>query len=140
MEADAPLSSDDEGAGRAIVKRVQESWNAGDGDAFATPFQPDADYVIVNGARIKGREAIAHGHSALFATLYRDSHNVVTVQSLPLLRPDVAVAHVEWNLEYHVGDEGHHSHTINTMVLTKEGGEWRIAAFHNTPILEERRL
>ncbi len=62
----AQNSSTDEAAIRQIVQQVQDGWNAHDGKAFAAPFAPDADYVVVNGMNLKGREVIEKGHMAIF--------------------------------------------------------------------------
>jgi uncharacterized protein (TIGR02246 family) len=125
-------ASVDETAIRQIVQQIQDSWNAHDGKAFAAPFAPDADYVVVNGMRIKGREAIEKGHTQIFTTIYKDSHNLGTIKSLRFLRPDVAVVHIEWNLE--VRPDAEKNQAINTMIMTREAGKWSIAAFHNTPV------
>ena len=130
----AQNSSADEAAIRQVVKQVEDAWNAHDGKAFAAPFATDADYVVVNGMMLKGREAIEAGHTQIFTTIYKESHNVGTVKSIRFLRPDVAIVHVEWNLEFKAGGEARKGHAMNTMVMAKEGGKWSIAAFHNTPI------
>jgi uncharacterized protein (TIGR02246 family) len=127
----------DEAAIRQVVKQVEDAWNVHDGKAFAAPFATDADYVVVNGMYAKGRQAIEGGHTAIFTTIYKDSRNVATVKSVRFLRPDVAVAHVEWNLEFKMNGETKKGHAMNTMILTKEGGKWSIAAFQNTPIQPE---
>lgn len=132
-------SSADETALRQVVKQVEDGWNAHDGKAFAAPFAANADYVVVNGMQLKGREAIEKAHTGIFTTIYKDSHNVGTVKSIRFLRPDVAVVHIEWNLEFRMGGETRKGHAINTMVLTKEGGKWSIAAFQNTPVQAEGR-
>lgn len=138
--AQTPQSSNkDEAAIRQIVRQVQDGWNTHDGKAFAAPFAADADYVVVNGMSLKGREVIEKGHIAIFTTIYKDSHNVGTVKSIRFLRPDVAVVHVEWNLEFRVGGETKKGHAINTMVMTNDGGKWSIAAFQNTPVQPEGR-
>ena len=129
----------DETAIRQVVKLVENGWNTHDGKAFAAPFATDADYVVVNGTTIKGREAIEKGHTAIFTTFYKDSHNVSTVKSIRFLRPDVAVVHIEWNLEFRAGGETRKGHAMNTMVMTKDGDKWSIAAFQNTPIQAEGR-
>jgi uncharacterized protein (TIGR02246 family) len=131
-------SSADEARVRQVVQQIQEGWNAHDGKGFAAPFAADADYVVVNGMKLKGREAIEKGHTEIFATIYKDSHNVGAVKSVRFLRPDVAVVHVEWNLEFRTGGETAKAHAISTMVMTKEGDKWSVAVFQNTPILEGR--
>lgn len=132
-------TSTDEAALRQLVKQVEAGWNAHDGKAFAAPFAIDADYVVVNGMSIKGREAIEKGHTAIFSNIYKDSHNIGTIRDVRFLRPDVAIVHIEWNLEFQMGGEKKQTQAINTMVMTKEGQQWSIAAFHNTPIQNERR-
>jgi uncharacterized protein (TIGR02246 family) len=127
-------SKSDEAAIRKVVQQVQDGWNAKSGEAFAAPFAADADYVVVNGLKLKGRDLIEKGHMSIFLTVYKDSHNVATVQSIRFLRPDVAVVHVEWNLEFRLNEKTEKGHAINTMVMTKDGGKWRIAAFQNTSI------
>jgi uncharacterized protein (TIGR02246 family) len=130
----SPKQSKDEIAVREIVKQVEDGWNARDGKAFAAPFAADADYVVVNGMNVKGREAIEKGHIGIFTTIYKDSRNAATIKSVRFLRPDVAVVHVEWNLEFRVGGETQKGHAMNTMIMTKDGGKWSIDAFQNTPI------
>lgn len=119
---------------RQIVKTVEAGWNAHDGKAFAAPFAADADYVVVNGMYIKGKDAIEQGHIGILTTVYKDSRNAATIKSIRFLRPDVAVVHVEWNLEYKANAETRNNRAMNTMIMTKDSGKWSILAFHNTPI------
>jgi uncharacterized protein (TIGR02246 family) len=120
----------DESAIRHIVQKVQEGWNAGDGAAFAAPFAEDADYVIVNGAHIKGRAVIGAGHQQIFDTVYKGSHNTLTVEDIRFLRSDVAVARVLAHLQF--GEQT--ANARSTWVLTKAGGAWQVAAFQNTAV------
>jgi uncharacterized protein (TIGR02246 family) len=131
--------AEDEAAIRKIVTRLQEGWNAGDGKAFAAPFAVDADYVVVNGMRIKGRNAIEAGHQRIFDTVYKNSNNTASVQSVRFLRDDVAVAHVEWHLKTSQDGAAREGKAMNTLFLTRESGQWSIAAFHNTPIESAQR-
>ena len=127
-------AAQDEAAIRAAIKSVEDAWNAHDGKAFAAPFAADADYVVVNGAHIKGRDVIEQGHTQIFSTMYKDSRNAAAVKSVRFIRPDVAVAHVEWSLEFKAGGETRKARAINTMIFTREDGRWSIAAFQNTPV------
>ncbi|HVF49953.1 MAG TPA: SgcJ/EcaC family oxidoreductase [Pyrinomonadaceae bacterium] len=129
----------DEASVRRIVQQLQDGWNAHDGRAFAAPFAADADYVVVNGMKLNGREAIEKGHTGIFTTIYKESKNAATIKSIRFLRSDVAVAHVEWNLEFRIGGETRKAQAMSTLVLTKEGGKWSIAAFQNTPVQTEGR-
>ena len=118
---------------REVIAAVEAGWNAGDGDRFAAQFAEDADYVIVDGSYIKGRQTIARGHQQIFDTIYRDSHNVAQVQHIRFLSDDVAVAHVEWNLTLKQETAAHKA--MNTMIMTKSNGAWSITAFQNTPVI-----
>ena len=126
--------SKDEAAIRANVEQIAKGWNMKSGAEFAKPFAEDADYVVVNGAHIKGRAANAAGHQQIFDTIYKDSRNAGTIKQIRFVRPDVAVVHVEWNLSFKVNGEEKKGHALSTMVMTKEKGKWNIAAFQNTAI------
>lgn len=126
--------AEDEAAIRSLVTRIQEGWNTRDGKAFAAPFAEDADYVVINGMYIKGRTAIAKGHQGIFDTIYKNSHNTGTVQGVRFLRDDVAVVHVSWHLKWTNNGVAHEGKARNTLVVTKEKGQWSIVAFHNTSI------
>jgi len=126
--------SKDEAAIRANVEQMAKGWNMKSGAEFAKPFAEDADYVVVNGAHIKGRAANAAGHQQIFDTIYKDSRNAGTVKQIRFVRLDVAVVHVEWNLSFKVNGEEQKGHALSTMVMTKEKGKWSIAAFQNTAI------
>ncbi len=126
--------SKDEAAIRANVEQMAKGWNMKSGAEFAKPFAEDADYVVVNGAHIKGRAANAAGHQQIFDTIYKDSRNAWTIKQIRFVRPDVAVVHVEWNLSFKVNGEEQKGHALSTMVMTKEKGKWSIAAFQNTAI------
>jgi uncharacterized protein (TIGR02246 family) len=56
----------DEAAIRALYQQVIDGWNAGSGDAFAAPFEEDADQVGFDGTHFKGRKEIASFHQDLF--------------------------------------------------------------------------
>jgi uncharacterized protein (TIGR02246 family) len=131
----SPARAGDEAAIRRIVAQLESGWNAGDGEAFAAPFASDADYVIVNGMRIKGRAAIDEGHRRIFSTVYKGSRNAASILAIRFLRGDVAVAHVEWHLKFYEARAPREKKAITTLVLVKEGGRWIITAFQNTPIV-----
>jgi uncharacterized protein (TIGR02246 family) len=130
--------AEDEAAIRAIVTRLQDAWNAGDSKAWSAPFAEDADYVVVNGLKIKGREMIEAGHRRIFDTVYKESHNSASVQSIRFLRDDIAITHVEWRLKLNEGGAPKEKKAMCSMVMTKDKGRWVITAFHNTPILDAR--
>ena len=122
----------DEAAIREGVKQLETGWNTKSGALFAKPFTDDADYVVINGLYIKGRNAIETGHQRIFDTIYKDTTISLTVKQIRFLRPDVAVVHVSGHRDGPtkelVGD------AMMTLMMTKEQQGWRIAAFQNTSV------
>jgi uncharacterized protein (TIGR02246 family) len=128
----AELAPADRAALENIVRRLEAAWNAMDGAAFAAPFAPDADFVTIRGEHPRGRAAIAAGHAAIFQTIYAGSTIHCTIEGARLLRPEVALVHVRSVLDAPKGPlAGRHGARFS-LVLTKEGGGWEIAALHNT--------
>jgi uncharacterized protein (TIGR02246 family) len=125
-------STADRSAINAIVAGLEAAWNAGDGGRFGAPFAADADFVTIRAEHLRGREAIANGHAAIFRTIYAGSVNRFTIESLRFLRPDLALVHVDAALDAPVGPlAGKHTAKFSA-VLTREPGGWQIASFHNT--------
>jgi uncharacterized protein (TIGR02246 family) len=127
-----PIDSSDRAAIEAIVSQLESAWNAGDGQAFGAPFTPDADFVTIRAEHFRGRDAIASGHAGIFWTIYAGSVVRYTVESVRLLRPDVALLHVYSILNAPSGPlAGQHMSRFSA-VLTRDAGGWQIASFHNT--------
>jgi uncharacterized protein (TIGR02246 family) len=115
-----------------IVRQLEAAWNAMDGLAFAAPFAADAEFVNIRGEYFRGRSAIAAGHTALFQGIYAGSTNHCAVEGARVLRPEVALVRVHSVLHAPGGPlAGRHAARFS-LVLTKEGDTWEIAALHNT--------
>jgi uncharacterized protein (TIGR02246 family) len=115
-----------------IVRQLETAWNAMDGSAFAAPFTLDADFVNIRGEHHRGRPGIAAGHDAIFRSFYHGSTVALTLEAARLLRSDVALVHVHSSLDAPQGPMAGRHGARFSMVLTKGGGHWEIAAFHNT--------
>ncbi|HEX6750155.1 MAG TPA: SgcJ/EcaC family oxidoreductase [Longimicrobium sp.] len=121
-----------------IVQALQDAWNAGDSAGFAAPFAGDADFVNIVGMHARGRDAIAAGHEHIFRTIYAGSRVEYRLKSARLLRADVALAHVDAKLHVPAGPAAGDMAALWSAVLTRDGGAWKIASFHNT-LVQERR-
>lgn len=122
----------DEAALRENVKQLETGWNTKSGAVFAKPFAEDADYVVINGMYLKGRAAIEAAHQRIFDTIFKDTTISLTVKQIRFLRPDVAVVHVNGMRQ---GPEKElNEGALITFVMTKEKGNWTIAAFQNTAV------
>jgi uncharacterized protein (TIGR02246 family) len=121
--------AEDEKAVRNAIAGLVQSWNSHDMKSFAQLCAEDCDYVNISGTDEKGRAEIERHHTEIHAGKYKDSHLTATSLTVRFLRPDVALAHVGWEVLY--GD-GKKETSFQTLVLTKEGNHWLIAAAHNT--------
>jgi uncharacterized protein (TIGR02246 family) len=141
LYAAVPAAADnaDEAAIRENVRQLEAGWNAKSGARFARPFAADADYVVINGSYIKGQEAIAQSHQRIFDTFYKESTLSLSVKQVRMLRPDVAVVHVTGTNKVPRGAETQVGEAIMTLLMTKESGAWKIAAFQNTGVPAEAR-
>ena len=131
--------SKDETAIRKLIQQIQDGWNGHDAKAAAAPFAADADFVVVTGLHLKGRDDIEKGFAFRLAQPdYKASKNTITIKSIRFLRPDVAVVHTTFDIEYSEGGEVKKDHAIETAVVTKERGKWSIIAFQNTVIAPQQ--
>jgi uncharacterized protein (TIGR02246 family) len=76
-----------------LYRRLESAWNAADGDAFAEPFTNDADFVDITGSHHRSKRAIAEGHKAIFATIYKGSTIAVDVIGARQLAPETLLVH-----------------------------------------------
>jgi len=139
----------DEEAVRNVVNGFSEAWNRHDMNALGALFTPDADFVNVVGTHWTGRESIqlntAFFHGAIPADsagvtlpksaygIFKTSNSTSKQVDVRLLRKDVAVAHVQNELQ---GDARTKDprHSLLVMILTKENGRWLLAVVQNTEI------
>ncbi|HET8844832.1 MAG TPA: SgcJ/EcaC family oxidoreductase [Ktedonobacteraceae bacterium] len=121
-----------------LFQQMIDGWNQGNGQAYAAPFTEDADYVIVDGKQVKGREVIAFGHQYIFNTVFKGSRMQGQVKDIRFLSADIALMHAEGVLQM-PGQAGSVSEQPSTMTIVaiRQTERWGFTAFHNTR-LEER--
>jgi uncharacterized protein (TIGR02246 family) len=124
----------DEAAIRENVQQMESGWNAKSGASYAKPFAEDADFVIINGVHIRGHAAIEKNHQQIFDTIYKNTTVSLTVKQIRFLRPDVAVVHVSGHRDAPEAEHELVTDATMVMVMTKEGGQWKIASFQNTKV------
>jgi len=124
--------AEDEAMIRANVKQMETGWNAHDGKAFAAPFAADADYIVINGMLLKGREAIGQAHQRIFDTIFKDTKLKIEIRQIRFLRSDVAIIHTKANVVKKDDAFPAVAGAFPSLVLSKDGGKWQIVAFQNT--------
>jgi uncharacterized protein (TIGR02246 family) len=125
--------SADEAAVRALYQQLMDGWNQGSGDAFAAVFTEDGDLIGFDGTHFKGRQEIAPFHQRLFDKWLKGSRLVGEVKDVRFLSPDVALMHaVGGTMLRGKSEPVPERDSIQTLVATRQDGEWRLAAFQNT--------
>jgi uncharacterized protein (TIGR02246 family) len=120
--------------------RQGETWSRHDAKAYAALFTADADVVNVVGWWWKGRDELERKLTEAFKFVFKDSRLTITDVETRFIGPDVAVAHARWSMTGARTPAGipEPREGIQTLVFTKEGGHWLIAAFQNTHSVPER--
>jgi len=126
------LSSSDSISVRSLVAALEGARNAADGQAFAAPMAPDADFVTIRAEHFRGRQAIGDGHDAIFRTIYAGSKTKFTIDSARMIGDEVALLHVRSELDALSGPLAGRHHAVFSAVLRRRGDGWEIVSFHNT--------
>jgi uncharacterized protein (TIGR02246 family) len=122
----------DKDAIRELIDRQVRGWAAGDAEAYAGVFTPDADYVTFLGSHYKGRTAIAASYAPLFEKLLKGSRLDFEITQLRFLTPDVALVHANGAVVRGRGRRGRRKTRVNTTVAVRTDGRWVLAASQNT--------
>ena len=116
---------------RKVLSTFVDTWNRNEVKmSFGKLFTSDADFVVLSGTYLKGRDQIVAHHVEIREGVYKDSHLVWNPVRVKFVRPDVAVAEVATEITY--GQEKRN--TFATVVLVHENSQWLIASMENTLI------
>jgi uncharacterized protein (TIGR02246 family) len=136
-----PQSSPDETAIRKIIQDEIAAWDAGDASAFARRFATDGTFTNIRGQFFTGREAFTDRHDFIFKGMYRGTTMKQDIVSLRFVRPDVAVVEtltavigIQKPMPGMSVDAHGRVRSRLLQVIVKDGGEWKISAFHNTDV------
>jgi uncharacterized protein (TIGR02246 family) len=127
--------AEDRAAIQAVLDASYQAWAAGDADAMVADYIDDAT-AIMTGSLRDSRDVIRQSMAAAFAGPLGGTSTVNRQVSLRFLGEDAAIAISESGILFagqnEVPDEG----KVNaTWVFEKRDGQWRIAAYHNSPVL-----
>lgn len=120
-------NSRDDVAVRDVVRKYVEAREQQDPRATASLFTADADQLVSSGEWRKGREAVVRGTMA--SSQRTGGTRSITVESVRFLAPDVAIADGRYELRGLAGGQTRRMWT--TIIVTREGGAWKIAAIRN---------
>jgi uncharacterized protein (TIGR02246 family) len=119
--------SNDEAAIREVVSKYVDARERIDPKAVEELFTSDADQLVSSGEWRKGREAVVRGTMA--SSNSTGGKRSITVESVRLLSPDVALADGRYELTALAGGTTRSMWT--TLVLKRTEKGWRITAIRN---------
>ena len=141
-------SSDSEADIRALIAAQADAWNRHDAKAWASPFLPSAEFINILGTPFSGKPAIEGITARIFATIFKDSRDSVTVRKIMWVSPELAIVHYEHAVSGYTalppgiqpsetGADGKGVlRTIMVYVLQRGAdGKWSVVNGQNTAIL-----
>jgi uncharacterized protein (TIGR02246 family) len=124
--------SSDEQAISDVFAAFSASWNQPGMPGFGDLFTEDADFVVISGKWMKGRNEIVSYHKDLLERHYKGSHSFMDSVTVRFLQPDLAIAHVASAATYMADGKEQKRTGLGTAIMVKINGKCLIAAFHNT--------
>jgi uncharacterized protein (TIGR02246 family) len=126
----------DQEAIKSIALKWQDSWNRHDMKALTALVAEDVDFITVAGNWRKNRREFEEHHANKRHEMqYKESVWTTKNMDVKFIRPDVAVAHVEWGIKGDRDPDGtlrQPRQGISTWVVEKRKGKWLIIATQNT--------
>ncbi|MEV4620432.1 SgcJ/EcaC family oxidoreductase [Asanoa sp. NPDC049573] len=113
-----------------LFDRVYAAW--GDADAFAALYREDAT-VVMPGVFRQGREAIRTSMGAAWAGPLKGSRGVDEPQDVRIIGDTAVVVSRAGILHAGHTELAPGAEVLATWVLTREAGDWAVAAYTNTP-------
>ena len=127
--------AEDKAAIQAVLDSSYKAWEAGDADGMVADYTDDAT-AIMTGSLRDSREAVRHSMALAFAGPLQGTSTYNKQLSLRFLGEDAAIAVYESGILFAGQTEVSDAAKVNaTWVFEKRDGQWRIAAYHNSPAL-----
>ena len=121
-----------EDAARSVLQRLEDAWNAADGEAYGREYTKDARFVNIQGVLVVGADAIGAGHGHIFRTIYAGSVNQMKLIGVIPVSDGVIVVQSRNTLACPTGPLAGVHDAIVTAVLVRTGDDWRITASQTT--------
>jgi uncharacterized protein (TIGR02246 family) len=125
----------DEDATRSVrlaLDALEVAWRNSDGEAFAAACTADVDFVNILGIYVRGRPAVSALHDRIFKGPYAGSTVRFSVDSVRRISGDAVLAIVPGEVQIPAGPARGSVITVATVLVARDGADWKIASFHNT--------
>ena len=116
-----------------LYRRLLTAWNERNANAMAEVFATDGIAIGFDGSSLDGREEIAAQLGQIFAD-HQTGVYVPIVRDIRFLSPDVAMLRAVAGLIPHgQTDVNPNTNAIQTLIAVRQGDEWSVALYQNTP-------
>ena len=116
-----------------VYRRLLEAWNRRDADAFATLFTSDGSAVGFDGSQMNGRNEIRSSVQAIFAD-HQTAAYVASIREVRALDANATLIRSAVGMTPPGTRQlNPATNAIQSLVMTFESGEPRVALLHNTP-------
>ena len=132
----AQISAKDEAAVKSILTTLQDGWNNKSGELFASVFADVHDYVVINGMYFPSfeRENNANVHQGIFNSIYKNVDVQIKLDKIKPLSKDLLLVHAFGGKFEHGKPTPENPDAIISMIVERQGDDWKIISFHNTDI------
>lgn len=127
LPATAQDRAADETAVKAVIQAFIDTREANDAAALAALLTADVDQRQTSGNVRSGRDAVVSG--SLATTQATGGRRTIVVDSIRFVGPDVALA--DGRYDSLDRSDGTAQRMLTSVVLRREGGNWKIAAIRN---------
>jgi uncharacterized protein (TIGR02246 family) len=131
----------DETAIRKIIQDEDAAWNRGDATAYSRQFAADGTFTNIRGQFFTGYDAFLKQHEVIFGGIFKDTALQQDIVSLRFIGRDVAVVEtlssvsgVSKTAPGTAPDDKGRLRTRLLQVVARQGGEWKIVAYHNVDV------
>ncbi|MDX8352947.1 SgcJ/EcaC family oxidoreductase [Cognatiyoonia sp. IB215182] len=125
--------------GETVARAFFDAWNAGDADAIASLFTPDADFVNVVGIWWTSARQIRKAHDYGFRRIFQNAQLTIMELKVRELTTDIHIVHTVSTLDGQTSvnevSAGRRIAVIS-MVTIREPGGFRIVSCQNTDRVE----
>jgi uncharacterized protein (TIGR02246 family) len=116
-----------------LYSRLIERWNDRDPAAFAALFLPDGHSIGFDGSEMHGPTEIEATLEQIFGD-HKTGRYVAKIRDVRFLTADIAVVRAAVGMiPADQTDLNPKVNAIQTLVVVRRDGDWRIALFQNTP-------
>jgi uncharacterized protein (TIGR02246 family) len=118
---------------RDLYHALLDRWNSSDANGMAELLAPNGNVIGFDGSQMNGRAEMAATLGKIFAGHPTPAY-ISIVREVRFVSDDVAILRaVVGMVPPGKSDINPAVNAVQSVVAVREGGEWRIALFHNTP-------